>query len=151
MYRSFELLINKDIKVMLSDASRLSISMEGLSTMDEMRKQQLEVLQDAVPYSERVLAAIDEAVEQLQNGVNDAGFIKQVIEAINWILEVYNGTKSLVNQDGTAVDEEVAKNGVAALERAERFKDNIGKAEAIYNIGLFIKNFHDVASELIAN
>lgn len=151
MYRSFELLINKDIKVMLSDASRLSISMEGLSTMDEMRKQQLEVLQDAVPYSERVLAAIDEAVEQLQNGVNDAGFIKQVIEAINWILEVYNGTKSLVNQDGTAVDEELAKNGVAALERAERFKDNIGKAEAIYYIGLFIKNFHDVASELIAN
>ncbi|MGN0318150.1 MAG: hypothetical protein ACI4E1_09505 [Lachnospira sp.] len=119
--------------------------------MDEIREQQLEVLQNVIPYSERVLAAIDDVIEQLQSGKHDAEFINQILEAINWIIEVYNGTKTLVNPEGNALDESLIKAGITSLERTRKFKDDAGIADSLYQIGLFIKKFHDVASEISAN
>ena len=62
--------------------------------MDDYRQQQIDVLKEAVPYSEKLIGAIEKVSEEL-SGVpfpetHDA--VNVIIEGLNWLFEVYNGT-----------------------------------------------------------
>ena len=68
--------------------------------MDDYRQQQIDVLKEAVPYSEKLIGAIEKVSEELAGvpfpETHDA--VNVIIEGLNWLFEVYNGTKDIIGQ-----------------------------------------------------
>jgi len=65
--------------------------------MDDYRQQQIDVLKEAVPYSEKLIGAIEKVSDELAGvpfpETHDA--VNVIIEGLNWLFEVYNGTKDM--------------------------------------------------------
>ena len=76
--------------------------------MDDYRQQQIDVLKEAVPYSEKLIGAIEKVSEELAGvpfpETHDA--VNVIVEGLNWLFEVYNGTKDII--EAGAVDEKEA-------------------------------------------
>ena len=116
--------------------------------MDDYRQQQIDVLKEAVPYSEKLIGAIEKVSEEL-SGVpfpetHDA--VNVIIEGLNW-LEVYNGTKDII--EAGAVDEAEANAGVKELSEAVKADDDVDVSKALVRLSTFVKQLHDAGSRLI--
>ena len=115
--------------------------------MDDYRQQQIDVLKEAVPYSEKLIGAIEKVSEEL-SGVpfpetHDA--VNVIIEGLNWLFEVYNGTKDII--EAGAVDE--ANSGVKELSEAVKADDDVAVSKALVRLSTFVKQLHDAGSRLI--
>ena len=111
--------------------------------MDDYRQQQIDVLKEAVPYSEKLIGAIEKVSEEL-SGVpfpetHDA--VNVIIEGLNWLFEVYNGTKDII--EAGAVDEAEANSGVKEL------SEDVTVSKALVRLSTFVKQLHDAGSRLI--
>ena len=91
--------------------------------MDDYRQQQMDVLKEAVPYSEKLIGAIEKVSDELAGvpfpETHDA--VNVIIEGLNWLFEVYNGTKDII--EAGAVDEAEANSGVKELSEAVKADD----------------------------
>lgn len=117
--------------------------------MDDYRQQQIDVLKEAVPYSEKLIGAIEKVSEEL-SGVpfqetHDA--VNVIIEGLNWLFEVYNGTKDII--EAGAVDEAEANSGVKELSEAVKADDDVDVSKALVRLSTFVKQLHDAGSRLI--
>lgn len=119
--------------------------------MEDIRQQQIDVLKEAVPYSEKLLGAIEKVSEELAGEcypeTHDA--VNVIIEGLNWLFEVYNGTKELINSEGCAVDEEQANGAVKELSEALTANDDILVSKALVKLGIFVKSLHDAGKKYI--
>jgi predicted translin family RNA/ssDNA-binding protein len=116
--------------------------------MDDYRQQQIDVLKEAVPYSEKLIGAIEKVSEEL-SGVpfpetHDA--VNVIIEGLNWLFEVYNGTKDIIE---AGVDEAEANSGVKELSEAVKTDDDVAVSKALVRLSTFVKQLHDAGSRLI--
>ena len=116
--------------------------------MDDYRQQQIDVLKEAVPYSEKLIGAIEKVSEEL-SGVpfpetHDA--VNVIIEGLNWLFEVYNGTKDII--EAGAVDEAEANSGVKELSEAVKADDDVAVSKALVRLSTFVKQLHDAGSRL---
>ena len=117
--------------------------------MDDYRQQQMDVLKEAVPYSEKLIGAIEKVSEEL-SGVpfpetHDA--VNVIIEGLNWLFEVCNGTKDII--EAGAVDEAEANSGVKELSEAVKADDDVAVSKALVRLSTFVKQLHDAGSRLI--
>ena len=114
--------------------------------MDDYRQQQMDVLKEAVPYSEKLIGAIEKVSDELAGvpfpETHDA--VNVIIEGLNWLFEVYNGTKDII--EAGAVDEAEANSGVKELSEAVK-ADDVSKA--LVRLSTFVKQLHDAGSRLI--
>lgn len=119
--------------------------------MEDIRQQQIDVLKEAVPYSEKLLGAIEKVSEELAGEsypeTHDA--VNVIIEGLNWLFEVYNGTKGLINSEGSAVDEEQTNSAVKELSEAVTARDDILVSKALVKLGTFVKSLHDAGEKYI--
>lgn len=124
---------------------------KGDIIMEDIRQQQIDVLKEAVPYSEKLLGAIEKVSEELAGEcypeTHDA--VNVIIEGLNWLFEVYNGTKELINSEGCAVDEEQANSAVKELSEALAANDDILVSKALVKLGIFVKSLHDAGGKYI--
>ena len=115
--------------------------------MDDYRQQQIDVLKEAVPYSEKLIGAIEKVSEELAGvpfpETHDA--VNVIIEGLNWLFEVYNGTKDIIE----AVDEKEANEGVKELSEALSVNDDVAVSKALVRLSTFVKQLHDAGSRLI--
>ena len=106
--------------------------------MDDYRQQQIDVLKEAVPYSEKLIGAIEKVSDELAGvpfpETHDA--VNVIIEGLNWLFEVYNGTKDII--EAGAVDEAEAK-----------ADDDVAVSKALVRLSTFVKQLHDAGSSLI--
>ena len=113
--------------------------------MDDYRQQQMDVLKEAVPYSEKLIGAIEKVSDELAGvpfpETHDA--VNVIIEGLNWLFEVYNGTKA------GAVDEAEANSGVKELSEAVKADDDVAVSKALVRLSTFVKQLHDAGSRLI--
>ena len=110
--------------------------------MDDYRQQQIDVLKEAVPYSEKLseeLAGVP--FPETHDAVN------VIIEGLNWLFEVYNGTKDII--EAGAVDEAEANSGVKELSEAVKADDDVAVSKALVRLSTFVKQLHDAGSRLI--
>ena len=109
--------------------------------MDDYRQQQIDVLKEAVPYSEKLIGAIEKVSDELAGvpfpETHDA--VNVIIEGLNWLFEVYNG----------AVDEAEANSGVKELSEAVKADDDVAVSKALVRLSTFVKQLHDAGSSLI--
>ena len=112
--------------------------------MDDYRQQQIDVLKEAVPYSEKLIGAIEKVSEEL-SGVP----FPETHDAVNvnWLFEVYNGTKDII--EAGAVDEAEANAGVKELSEAVKADDDVDVSKALVRLSTFVKQLHDAGSRLI--
>ena len=100
--------------------------------MDDYRQQQIDVLKEAVPYSEKLIGAIEKVSEELAGvpfpETHDA--VKDIIEA-------------------GAVDEAEANSGVKELSDAVKADDDVAVSKALVRLSTFVKQLHDAGSRLI--
>ena len=111
--------------------------------MDDYRQQQMDVLKEAVPYSEKLIGAIEKVSDELAGvpfpETHDA--VNVIIEGLNWLFEVYNGTKDII--EAGAVDEAEANSGVKELSEAVKADDiSINPMNYVNNKIVAYKNPH---------
>lgn len=117
--------------------------------MDDYRQQQIDILKEAVPYSEKLIGAVEKVSEELARvpfqETHDA--VNVIIEGLNWLFEVYNGTKDILSEG--AVDEKEANEGVKELSEAVSANDDVAVSKALVRLGTFVNQLHDAGSKLI--
>ena len=85
--------------------------------MEDLRTQQIEALEVAVPYCAKISNALNNLMEEL-NGHRQPDtdeYMKSTLNGLNWIVEVYNGTKDLINKDSVVINKEEVNKSVLAL------------------------------------
>lgn len=113
--------------------------------MEDIRQQQIDVLIDAVPYSEKIADAIEKVSSELL-GVSlpeTREAVDVIVEGINWLLEVYNGTKSIINPKKDMINEIKANEAVTKLSSALASGKDEEIGLALRDVGTFVKEFHD--------
>jgi len=67
--------------------------------MEESEQLQREALSELICYSEKLIPAVHTIIEELRGaGKEDTGeFLNEIINGINWEIEVYNQCASLIN------------------------------------------------------
>lgn len=117
--------------------------------MEDYRQQQIDVLKEAVPYSEKLTGAIEKVSEELAGvpfpETHDA--VDVIVEGLNWLFEVYNRTRDILSEG--VVDEKEANEGVKELSEALSVNDDVAVSKALVRLGAFVKQLHDAGSRLI--
>lgn len=121
--------------------------------MDDMLTQQLEALQVVAPYCAKIENAINNVVGELNgNRLEDTDeYIKSIQNGLNWIIEVYNGTRDLINKDSVVIDKETVNAAIFKMNAANTAKNDAMLAEAFTEVGGFIKIFREAAEKLTSN
>lgn len=101
--------------------------------MEELRQQQQEALETAGEYCEKLINAIENVVKELEDQkLSDTdAYMESVIKGINWVIEVYMGTKEYISQLDVKIDKDVINSSVLRLNEAIANGDDKGKAEAL--------------------
>lgn len=118
--------------------------------MEDLRSQQLEALEAAAPYCEKISRAIGNLIEELSgNRQQDTDeYMTSIINGLNWIVEVYNGTRDLVNQNDKVIDKDAVNDCVKALNEAKSASDDAKMAEAFKGLRVFVEDFREAALKL---
>ena len=100
--------------------------------MENQRREQLEALEIFVEYNERVLKNIHILVKELsgQRLYDTDKFLTDIINAINWEVEVVNLTMDILNEGKVRVVKEEMNEKIVALANALKEKDDVKIAEA---------------------
>ena len=85
--------------------------------MEEREQLQREVLKELITYSDNLIPALQILIEELRTeGQEDTNtFLNDVINGINWEIEVFNQCMSLINEKGSYIDKKSMINAVKNL------------------------------------
>lgn len=99
--------------------------------MDEREQLQREVLKELISYSERLIPAVQMVIEELRNKENEDTneFMNEVINGINWEIEVYNQCASLINSQSNYIDKKAMIVAVTNLGQCLSGDDDLKVAE----------------------
>lgn len=121
--------------------------------MEENRSPQMEVLEEASKYCVNVIHSIEVVVSELSGEKKDdtREYLRMTIDAINWVLEMYNATKSYLRDEGITVGEDGVRDNISALEKAVQSQDDAACADALKNIKNFVNDFKVCADKAIGH
>lgn len=121
--------------------------------MEDLRTQQIEALQAAIPYCDKIIKAIGNIIEEFSgNRQEDTDeYMHSIINGLNWIFEVYNGTQDLINDQGAVIDKNAVNEAVVALNAANGNNDDAARAEAFKEIRSFVEQFRAEAEKKAAD
>ena len=118
--------------------------------MEDLRTQQLEALKVALPYCDKMIAAVNNIIYEFSgNRQEDTDeYMTSILNGLNWIFEVYNGTQELINKDEIVIDKIVVNAYVMKLNEANKDNDDAKRAEAFKGILEFLEAFKGAAVKL---
>lgn len=117
--------------------------------MEDMKKEQLEVLNEAKGYCTNVLHCIDTVVPELKGDKKDDTdeYLRMTVDAVNNTLEMYNATRTLV-KEYSDIDETEVNKAVGKLGAALKGSDDEDKAAALEGIKDFIRAYGEAAKNI---
>lgn len=85
--------------------------------MDDREELQRKVLGELVAYSNNLIPALQELIEELrtENKWDTKDFLNEVIAGINWEIEVYNQCATLINEKSSYIDKKAMVTAVQNL------------------------------------
>ena len=100
--------------------------------MEDKRAEQIEALATLAEYNEKVLKNIPILVRELRGErLEDTDkFLTAIVNAINWEVQVLNGTLDVLNEKEENVSKENVNQKILALSDALKAKDDKAQAEA---------------------
>ncbi|MCX4270181.1 MAG: molecular chaperone [Lachnospiraceae bacterium] len=120
--------------------------------MEDLREQQVEALQVLKEYNQKLTKSVLLVVEELRGKrqKDTDEFLKKIIEGINWEIQIYNGTKELINADMVRVDKEEMNRHVMAFGEAVEAKDDAKIADSFEaDILPLLTKLGDAAEEVL--
>lgn len=97
------------------------------------KAEQIEAVITAADYCRKLVPAINNLVYEFENGkLEDTNqYAKEVFDGINWVIQVYNGTKGLLKEIQVVIDENKVNEDIAALAAAYENDDDASKAAVL--------------------
>ena len=105
---------------------------EETKIMEDNRKEQMKALETLTEFNDRLVNNMQIIVKELSgNRLEDTDkFLKSILDAINWEIQVVNGTMDVLNECEERVNKETFNDAVVALSDAVNAKDDAKMAEA---------------------
>lgn len=100
--------------------------------MEDYRREQLDVLETLAEYNGKVIKNIKILIKELsgQRLEDTDNFQNGILEAVNWEIQVVNGTTDILNEGKVRVDTDKFNACVTALSRAVQEKDDKQRADS---------------------
>lgn len=120
--------------------------------MEDNRAEQKEALEVLAEFNERLLKNMNIIVKELSGErLDDTDkFLKSIIDATNWEIQVMNGTMDMLNDGKERIDKEAFNEKVLAFGSAINEKNDAMMAEAIRNLIPEFEKLGSAAKEVIA-
>lgn len=119
--------------------------------MQDNRAEQIEALNTAKDYCTRLYKGVNALADELRTGrlPDTEEYMKTVINGINWVFEVYNATKDLINEDCDYIDKDKVNAGAVELGKAVADNDDEKVADKLENvIAPFILDFQKAVDKV---
>lgn len=119
--------------------------------MEDNRAEQKEALEVLAEFNERLVHNMKIVVGELSGErLEDTDkFLKGITDAINWEIQVVNGTLDMLNEGKERVNKEAFNRRVVALSDAIQSKDDARMAEEFENIIPVFEQLGESAKEVI--
>lgn len=117
--------------------------------MDELRTQQTEALQVAHEYSIKLINGIKNVADELEGSrlPDTDTYLNEVVNGLNWIIEVTNGTMSLINEESVVIEKDKVNDVINSLSEALKSKDDMAIADILKNGVLgFVTEFEKISA-----
>ncbi len=120
--------------------------------MDEYRQNQIEALETLAEFNVGLLKNMGIVITELEGErLDDTDkFIDGITDAMNWEIEVLNGTLDLINEDGIVIDKQLFNEAVSELSAALKDKDDAGAAAGFKKVIPFFETLGEAATRLSA-
>lgn len=122
--------------------------------MEDIRTQQKEALEVAVEYSARLEKAIQTIQEELrgQKKEDTQEYLAEIVKGFNWVLQVINGTMSLLQETQTPINKEQINQKVTTFSAALQEKNDTTIADSLeHEVLSTIRIFTQTAQEALEN
>lgn len=119
--------------------------------MEDLRKEQKEALEVLVEFNGRVVKNLKILEKELSGQrLDDTDkFIKGIVDAINWEVQVMNGTMELLNENKERIDKVKYNEKLTEFSSAIEAKDDSRMAECVKALIPLFENLEIAAKEVI--
>lgn len=123
-----------------------------MSDMIEEKKEKIEALETLLEFNGRILQNIPILTKELSGKrLDDTDvFLDDIVKAINWEIEVVNGTLDVINEGVVRLNKDAFNNKVLVLGEAVKSKDDSKMAEAFGDFLGVLEDLGKVVQEVIA-
>lgn len=117
--------------------------------MDNLKQQQIEALQVASDYCNKIANAIENIITEytVERKEDTDEYMNHIMTGLNWIIQVFNGTQDLINHDAEVIHKDQVNSYVLELNEANNENDDAKRAEALRGILSFVQAFQKEASK----
>lgn len=122
--------------------------------MENVRKQQLEALEFGKDYIVKIVPAIKEILPELRGDEKEdtRDFLLQIVDGINFIVEIVNATLPLINEKEMVVNPDGIEKAIQGLSEAFKKGDNQLIAQELETgILPFLDIFYQISSVILTN
>lgn len=125
--------------------------MSVVTIMEGNRREQIEALEVLLDFNARLLKNIPILVKELTGERLDDtdNFIRGIIEAMNWEIQVMNGTMDLLNEGEMRIDKDGFNEKIVALGKAYADKQDKELAEALEAVLPYFERLGQAVAEVI--
>ena len=118
--------------------------------MEEL-EQKLEALEVVSEYSVKLITGIENVIKEISGEKlpDTEDYLKHVIDGINWVIGVFNGTRDLINAETEAINKEAVNESVLALNAAMEAKDDLKIVSGLESLLVFVKTMKESAEKLV--
>lgn len=119
--------------------------------MQDNRAEQKEALETLVEFNKRLVQNMEILVKELSGArLEDTDkFLKGIVDAINWEVQVMNGTMDLLNEGKIRIQKEDFNCKILALSEGIKEKDDYKMAKAVEDLIPEFENLGQAAQEVI--
>ena len=123
-----------------------------MNVMEDNRAEQKEALEVLIEFNDRVLKNMNIIVKELSGErLEDTNqFLKGIVDALNWEIEVVNGTMGLLNEGKERIQKDAFNAAVLRLSDAIKANEDTAMAEAISALIPMFENLGAAAREVTA-
>lgn len=120
--------------------------------MIENRAEQKEALETLLEFNERLLKNMRIVSKELSGArLDDTDvFLEDILKAINWEIQVLNGTMDLLNENEENIDKEAFNQAIVGLNAAVEAKDDEKMAASFETVIPLFEKLGEAAKRVVA-
>lgn len=116
---------------------------------EDTRTQQMEALQTVNEYIGKLIPSMETVAGELSGEKQEDtdAYLQQIIDGLNWVIEIFNGTMSLINEERVMMDKDEINREVLQLSEALIAK-NDARVATVLESGIlpFLKQFQTISA-----
>ncbi len=113
-------------------------------------EQQKEAMQEAAGYLSRLIPAAEGMADEFKGELQEDSYdlLDMVVEGLNWVIQVYNGTKDVINNEAEQIDSKAMDQKMSKFGSAYTAHDQSGIASGLEEAVLpFLRKMKKIADQ----